>query len=273
MKKKTGMAAAALALVLVSSTAGQAFAAPGFKDLEGVKGAPSINTLLERGIVSGVSEGVFAPQQKLTGAQAATLITKGLNLNFDTIRFIRMPLASDNFTKIKDDAWYAQAFVYAHFYGIKFPDDIDPNKSLTREEFAYYLQQAIEHKGDYPLIKIYIRVADESEMNVEYQGAIQRSLIYKIATLDENDNFNPKKEITREEAAVMLYNAIEFVKDRDQAPPAEEPAPSEEPGTTSEPAATADPNPTSTPAATAVPGPTATPSTVPSPSAAPTSGS
>jgi hypothetical protein len=44
-----------------------------------------------------------------------------------------------------------------------------------------------------------------------YQGSIQRSLVYKINALDANGKFNPKSEITRAEAAVMVYNALEYL--------------------------------------------------------------
>ncbi|WP_052339575.1 S-layer homology domain-containing protein [Gorillibacterium massiliense] len=223
MKKRKELAVVALSVLLASSIAGQALAAKGFQDLEGVKNADAIVKLQEKGIVSGVSEGVFAPAEKLTAAQAATLIIKGMDLNFDTIRFVRAPLASDYFTSVDDNAWFAQSFVIAHFYGIEFPADIDPNKPLTREQFAFFLQQGVEKVGNYPLVKMYINIGDESDMTTSYQGAIQRSLLMKITSLDEAGNFHPKAEITREEAAAMLYNAVTFVESHTSIPESPEP--------------------------------------------------
>ena len=57
-----------------------------------------------------------------------------------------------------------------------------------------------------------VDITDEQELTPEYQGAVQRSLVLKINTLDADGNFNPKETITRAEAAVMMYNAIEYME-------------------------------------------------------------
>ncbi len=57
-----------------------------------------------------------------------------------------------------------------------------------------------------------VDIADDAALYPSYQGSIQRSLKYKINSLDANGKFNPKSEITRAEAAIMLYNALEFLK-------------------------------------------------------------
>jgi len=53
MQKARKSAAAALAVVLAGSAAGQAFAADGFKDLQGDKHAAQIESLHDRGVVQG----------------------------------------------------------------------------------------------------------------------------------------------------------------------------------------------------------------------------
>ncbi|MNG35967.1 hypothetical protein D3C84_1228540 [compost metagenome] len=44
-----------------------------------------------------------------------------------------------------------------------------------------------------------------------YQGAIQRALLYKLTSLDADGNFKPKAIVTREQAAAMVYEAVQFV--------------------------------------------------------------
>ncbi|MBJ8192600.1 S-layer homology domain-containing protein, partial [Bacillus cereus] len=61
-------------------------------------------------------------------------------------------------------------------------------------------------------------IADDSELEPSYQGSIQRSLVYKVNTLDANEKFHPKSEITRAEAAVMLYNALEYLNAHTKSP-------------------------------------------------------
>lgn len=117
------------------------------------------------------------------------------------------------FTKVKDKAWYAEAFINAYYNEVKLPKDIDPNLIMTKEQFTNYLVQAIEGVGNLPMINIVpVDIADEASLTPAYQGSIQRSLKYKINSLDANGKFNPKSELTRAEAAIMLYNALEFLK-------------------------------------------------------------
>lgn len=113
---------------------------------------------------------------------------------------------------LKDTAWYAEAFINAHYNGVVIPKDIVPSKTLTKEEFTHMLIQGMEKAGALPMIKIApANIADDSELEPSYQGSIQRSLVYKVNTLDASEKFHPKSEITRAEAAVMLYNALEYL--------------------------------------------------------------
>lgn len=64
-----------------------------------------------------------------------------------------------------------------------------------------------------------VDIADDDALDPSYQGSVQRSLKYNINTLDANGKFNPKSELTRAEAAVMLYNALEYLKSKTEAAP------------------------------------------------------
>ncbi|WP_410511486.1 S-layer homology domain-containing protein [Paenibacillus sp. BR2-3] len=62
----------------------------------------------------------------------------------------------------------------------------------------------------------------QNKVTPSYQGSIQRSLKYNITTLDASGKFNPKSEITRAEAAIMLYNALEYLKSHSVETPFQE---------------------------------------------------
>ncbi|WNR42116.1 S-layer homology domain-containing protein [Paenibacillus roseipurpureus] len=212
MKKLT---AVALSVLLCSSlTLGSAYA---FTDLEEGQ-AHAILTLKERGIVSGFDSEHFVPKGKISYAQSVQMIVKGLNLNLDHIRFIKQPLASDSYTNIPNDAWYADAFIIAHYHNLDIPKDVNPNATITREQFGHLLVQALETKGQFPLVKMYIPIKDEDQLTVDDQGTIQRLLLYKITALDGDGKFNPKGELTRGEAATWLYNAIQVLEKHRQVP-------------------------------------------------------
>lgn len=212
MKKLTAFS---LSVLLCSSlTFGSAYA---FSDLEEGQ-ADAILALKDRGIVSGFDSEHFVPKGKISYAQSVQMIVKGLDLNLDHIRFIKQPLASDSYTNIPNDAWYADAFIIAHYHNLDIPKDINPNATITREQFGHLLVQALESKGQFPLVKMYIPIKDEDQLTVDYQGTIQRLLLYKITALDGNGNFNPKSELTRGEAANWLYNAIQVLEKQMQQP-------------------------------------------------------
>jgi hypothetical protein len=102
--------------------------------------------------------------------------------------------------------------MFAQLNGLTLPKDLDPNQLMTREEFTNYLIQGINTTGDYPMIMMYAVINDEKDVNKDYMNSIQQALITKITTVDKDQNFYPKRTITRAEAAVMLVKAIDFVE-------------------------------------------------------------
>ncbi|MRN52382.1 S-layer homology domain-containing protein [Paenibacillus monticola] len=220
--KKTTFAAITTVSLLTFSLGGQIFAAGGsFKDVDSVNGKEKIISLKDQGLIKGVSDTQFVPGSKVTVAQGIQFISGGLQLSLAAIDFNKAPVASGLFTNVKDNAWYAEAFINAHYNGVEIPADIDPTKPMTKELFTVLLMQATEKVGNLPMINIIpTDIADSDQFDPASQGSIQRSLKYNINALDASGKFNPKSEITRAEAAVMLYNALEFLKSRaDVTPP------------------------------------------------------
>lgn len=197
-----------LLLIVALMTGGSALA---FNDIKDTAGKEEIMLLKEKGIISGITDKTFAPQGKLTYAQGITLIVKGFNLNINAMLFAKMPVASDYFTKVPNNAWYAKSLLYAQLNGLTLPKDLDPNKLMSREEFTNFLVEAINTTGDYPMIMMYAVIKDEADVSKEYMNSIQQALITKLASVDKDQKFYPKREITRAEAAVMLAKGIEFV--------------------------------------------------------------
>lgn len=219
---KKMLTASIAATLLVGTTASGALA---FEDLKDVKHADKIESLRDRGIISGYDKDTFAPHEKMTAQQAIPLIVKSLQLSLAKFTFPKQPLASDYYTKIDDDAWYADAFVIAQVNGLPIDPDINPNEPVTREQFVQWLMGGVFANGDYALITIYMMLEDEDQVSDGYMDAIQKALITKIAELDEDGKFNPQQPITRAEAAVMAAHAMRFVEEVEPI----EPMPIEDP--------------------------------------------
>lgn len=186
-----------------------------FSDTKGDPNADQIDSLQKQGILSGGS-GHFRPNAKLTYAEGISMLVKGFDLKDDNV-YIKEPKASDYYTKIKDNAWYAPAFIIAHADGLDVPKDVDPSAIMTREQFAHHLFKSIIYKRDIAFIELYMTFDDEAKVTPAYMDSIQKLLIGKIAALDGSNRFNPGSPITRSTAAGWLYNGIQFAKAHDEA--------------------------------------------------------
>lgn len=220
MKKSFKMVALSAVTVLSLGFGAQAFAAANvFSDIANIEAKDKIVALHEQGIVHGISDDLFAPNSTITAAQGVQLIVNSAGLNLDLVRFVKEPKASDYFKNALDNAWYANALITASVNGVELPEDLDPNKKWTREEFTYQLIRTFEAQNKLPMINIApVEINDNDDLTVDYSGAIQRALAYDVVELDAKGNFNPKAEISRAEAAEEIYQIIEYVKNH-PAPP------------------------------------------------------
>jgi hypothetical protein len=206
MKKVITMFSAAVLVCTVC--AGSVFA---FTDLAASEKEP-IMMLKDRGVVTGVDSEHFAPQSPVSYAQTVSMIVKGLGLNIDHIRFFKKPEASDYFTNVPNDAWYAEAFIIANLNGLNIAKDVDPNRTITREQLADLLIHGLDKKGTFPVVMMYISFEDEDQIDKSYVNSLQRLYLHKIATLDGTNKAYPKREATRGEAAVLLSNTLRFIE-------------------------------------------------------------
>jgi len=211
--KKTFLSMLALMLVTVLAIAPIASA---FHDTKGIKGEKHIHKLKERGIIKGPNKGnhEFKPKDNLSYAQAAILLDDAFELSLAHIKFVKEPKASDIYTKVKDNQWYSQAFIDGFYNGVVFASDVNPNASISKEEFAALLITQLDRQVEYQLIEMYINYKDEDKVKQDYKDEIQKLLLLKFEELDKNNKFNPKSAIKREEAAIWLSNVLDFIAEK-----------------------------------------------------------
>jgi hypothetical protein len=224
-------------------------AALAFSDIAQDPAQTKIESLRKDGVLSGMDGDRFAPKEVLTYDQGIRLLVKGLDLSLAHISFFKAPKASDYYTQVPDDAWYAEDFIIAQYNKLEVPQNVDPSSPLTREQFAVLLHKALQQKGDYAVIELYNILADETAVDPAASGSIQTLLNMKITKLDDKSQFRPKAGITRSEAADWLYEARSFVAKHTEHSSSPEPTPATTPAGT----------PGSVPGATPVPGATSAP--------------
>ncbi len=200
-----------LLLLVVMMFTALAQSAAAFSDSANHSQANKMNELQKRGVLSGYENDKFFPDKELTYPEGITMLVKGFNLNINHIRFIKAPEVTDTFPELINDAWYADAFIKAHYNGLDIPKDVKATDRMSREEFAHLLMQAVKKQGDFPIIEIFLLIEDQNEINEAYSTNIQTVLITKLMDLQHN-KFFPKEIITRGDAAGALYNGIEFAK-------------------------------------------------------------
>lgn len=183
--------------------------ASAFSDMKGHSAESKINSLHKDGIINGVTSDKFAPKSKVTFAQGVQFIVSGLKLSPEASG----GKASDYFDKVKDNAWYANAFVAAKESGLSLDKTVDPNGTMTRAQFANLLTQALQSKGNFPVTLMYANVTDGSKMSEAEMSSLQILVNTRIVTLEKNGTFRPTEAITRAEAAVWLYDAAKFAKE------------------------------------------------------------
>lgn len=187
-----------------------------FSDVHSDQHANKINALKEKGIFKGDAKGRFNPKAKMNYAEGVTVIVNALNLDLSDYPNKKLPKASDYFTHVKDKAWYANAFTIAKINGLDIPKNVKPQDHMTREHFAHLLFQAFEVKGPHAYTKMYFPISDAEDVMENYANSIQLLLNAKIISLDKDFYFKPKEKITRSEAAAWIYNAMEFLRMKEE---------------------------------------------------------
>jgi hypothetical protein len=179
-----------------------------FSDLSGDPAEVKINALKASNIINGVSTDIFAPKSKMTYAQGLQFLVNAFELKLDT----HSSKASDYFDNVADSAWYADAFLIAHHNGIALDQKVNPTDTMTRAQFAHFVNQSLLTKGNFPVTLMYVDVSDGDKLPLDVSNSLQTLLNTRIITLTEDGKFRPHDAITRSEAAIMIYDASEFAK-------------------------------------------------------------
>lgn len=163
---------------------------------------PAIDYLVKRGIISGTSENSFEPERSITRAEFTKIIVAAFGFE-DTEGDV-------SFTDVNDDDWYSEFVKIAVKNGLVqgYPEgDFRPNATITREEMATILVRAFKALG------IDIETGDVDFADSEEIGDWAAEYVAALANLGivqgRGDNmFVPKDNLTRAEAAVVIYKSI-----------------------------------------------------------------
>lgn len=172
-----------------------------FDDIKGHWAEKFVESMIEKGLMNGVSENEFAPDTKLTRAMFVTIL----------YRMENSPKTSASlFEDVENGAWYADAAAWANENGIVngiSETEFAPDLNITREQMAAILYRYAKLKGidgnSGESIDIH-SFADFSDISEFAYEAIKYVVENKIMSGRTEDTINPKDTATRAEAAAVL---------------------------------------------------------------------
>lgn len=179
-----------------------------FNDIASVSWAKeAIDALYEEGIISGKSEGVFAPNDNVTRAEFIKMLTEAI-IEVDES-------AETSFVDVENDSWYYKYAATCKKAGLVMGYEdgtLKPESNITRQEMAVMVKRFLNYKG----ITLESGSADtfkDSESIASYaKDAAGELFASGIMNGDENKNFMPENFTTRAQAAKVIFEALKLCK-------------------------------------------------------------
>lgn len=177
-----------------------------FDDMEDAKWAqPAVNKLYEMKVISGVGEKMFEPNRNIARNEAAKLIAWF---------FEERTIGTDNpFADVSETHWSYPYVLAVYKNGIikgKTENIFAGEDNVTREELAVMIYRALNalRKSEIE-VKVTNKPKDSENYSEWSSEAILNLYRYGIVKGDQNAEFNPKNDVTRAEAAQMIFNLAE----------------------------------------------------------------
>lgn len=176
-----------------------------FADVETLTwGKTEIKTLTQKGIISGLTATTFGPDEQITREQFAKLVAAAYMLPES-----KKDIA---FADVAEGAWYASAVRSladaGYISGIS-ETEFGVGKKITRQDLAVILYRVLKNKlSD----EVELSFTDNNEISDYAKEAVAALSAKKIINGYSDGSFGAKKEVTRREAAVMLYQALNLAE-------------------------------------------------------------
>ena len=154
----------------------------------------------ENGIVNGVGENLFAPDNKVTRAQLMVLMARMKRAG--TMLYSEV---ESKYTDVPKGAWYHDAVVYLETMG--YLDNykektLNPTGEVTREEVAYMLCRIFPYRGTIWRVGSY---TDRDKIGTYALNAVDSLYTLGIMVGDDNKSFRPTDSLSRAELVTILY--------------------------------------------------------------------
>lgn len=178
-----------------------------FADIQNSEAKKEIEALASVGIINGRGNGNFSPNDTVTRAEFASIITKGLGLGSGN---------DVKFSDVAENDWFYASVSAAYKYKIVFgttKNEFNPMGTITKEEAAAMVARAAALCG-MDTLQSESSARDILAVFTDYQTVgdwAKETLAFCIKEKiisDEDIKIEPKKQVTRAEVACMVYNML-----------------------------------------------------------------
>lgn len=178
----------------------------GFVDLSGFEWAEeSINTLHNKGVISGKEDRVFAPADSVTRAEFVKMIVLAL---FETDSS-----ASSDFADVDKNSWSYPYISTAFKMGIVQGNStgFGTSDNITRQDMAVIISRCMEKKNLIPASKDSSAFDDDNLISDYAKDAVALMKAEGIINGKGNNLFAPFDNLTRAEAAVIIIRVTDLL--------------------------------------------------------------
>ena len=176
-----------------------------FTDLDTVMWAyEAISFLSDKGIINGVSETSFDPEEAVKREEFVKMVLLALGLDGSAI---------NKFTDVDSNAWYANFVAYANALGIvngRGDHTFGVGESIQRQDMAVILCNALKKKNINKTGEA-VSFDDIGEVAPYALDAVNLLSSLKVINGDGTGNFNPGATATRAEAAQMIFGMLKIL--------------------------------------------------------------
>ena len=165
-----------------------------------------VKTIVEKGLMNGISATEFAPNATLTRGMFVTVLYR-----LEGAQKVANAVA---FTDVPAGQYYADAVAWANANGIvKGITDTEfaPNANVTREQMAAMLARYAEYKKIAVAVDGDVTYTDSAEISDYAKDAVKAANKLGILIGNADGSFAPKKNATRAEAAALFVRLLDVL--------------------------------------------------------------
>lgn len=190
----------------------QPVSAKHFADIENHWAKDDIYALVEKGIIAGITDTEFKPEEEITRAQFAKLLVNALGIKVDQG-------AALSFKDVPAGAWYHDDVAAAVKAGLIMGIDDSiyaPDENITREQMAVIISRALKMKStaaisDSDAEQVIDKFTDKGDISPWARQGIALAVNCGILSGADRNAFAPQKSATRAEAASMILRLYKQV--------------------------------------------------------------